>query len=222
MLCAEEGDEALVAVEDTGRGLDPDAIERIFEMFVQEREGGEGLGLGLTLVRNLVEMHGGSVRCESKGRGRGSRVEVRLPRATDAAPRAEPSAVEDDPKEALRVGLVEDEEDIRDLVEALFTAWGHQVTQAADGTSGVEMVQANDFDIVFVDIGLPGIDGYEVARRVCELGDDKPFLVAMTGYGQANDRARALEAGFDHHLTKPASSADLKAALRARREHRSS
>lgn len=214
-----EGDEAAIAVEDTGRGLEAEAMSRIFEMFVQEREGGEGLGLGLTLVKNLVEMHGGTVSCTSEGRGLGSRFEVRIPMAVENEKEA-PAAVEQDAEPTqLSVGLIEDEADIRDLVEALFTAWGHTVVQAANGRAGIEMVEAHDFDVVFVDIGLPGIDGYEVARRLSELGDKKPFLVAMTGYGQANDRAKALEAGFDHHVTKPASSSDLKAALRASRQN---
>jgi CheY-like chemotaxis protein len=181
-------------------------LTRIFDLFTQverslDRSRG-GLGIGLTVVRSLVELHGGSVRASSDGLGRGSRFEVRLPLSSAAPPRASPST----PPPAVRsrrVLLIEDSADIREMLGALLRDAGHRVDTTPDGPAGLEQVRAARPDVVLIDIGLPGMDGYEVARAIrAELGSDV-LLAALTGYGQPGDRERARRAGFDAHLTKP-------------------
>jgi len=208
--------QAFFRVKDTGRGIAPELLDRIFDMFVQERDGGKGLGLGLTLVKQLVEMHGGTVEALSEGRGMGSEFVVRLPLSAaqvEAFAASEDAVGEAD--EPLRIALVDDDEDIRETVRSLLERWGHTVSVADTGPRGVDLVLALRPDVAILDIGLPGIDGYGIAQRIREkLGEERPRLVAMTGYGQEHDRARALDAGFDAHLTKPAQPSVLRRALR--------
>jgi signal transduction histidine kinase/CheY-like chemotaxis protein len=203
------GDTAVLRVTDTGVGIDPAHLEKIFEPFAQvstslDRSQG-GLGLGLALVQGLVSLHGGAVVARSAGPGRGTEVEVRLPlararevRAPAAAPR--PAG----PAPRRHVLVVEDNADARDALVMLLESFGHEVVAATDGPGGVDLAGAVHPDVAFVDIGLPGFDGYEVGRRVRALLGRGVTLVALTGYGQEADRSRAQEAGFDLHLTKPA------------------
>ncbi|HEX2163922.1 MAG TPA: response regulator [Thermoanaerobaculia bacterium] len=220
---ARDEDDALVRVADTGRGIAPEMLDRIFDIFVQEREGGKGLGLGLTLVRQLVELHGGGVRAFSQGPGQGSELVVRLPLAEPAAGEgdaAAPGAEEDEEAEAVSVVLVDDEEDIREAMSALLESWGMEVRVAEDGGRGLELIFERPPDVALVDIAMPGVDGYAVARRVrSRMRDGAPRLVALTGFGREEDRRRALDAGFDAHLIKPAAPRDLRRALRRGTTH---
>jgi PAS domain S-box-containing protein len=203
-----EGDEAVLRVRDSGTGIAADVLPRIFDLFVQahaslDRTQG-GLGLGLSLVRRLVELHGGRVEASSDGPGRGSEFVIRLrARATAGVPR---SADVSTPVVALarHVLVVEDNADVRDGLRLLLEDCGHQVDEAADGLTGLQLALAQRPDVVLVDVGLPGLDGYDVARRIRAAPDTELMvLVALTGYGQPEDRRRALAAGFDAHLVKP-------------------
>jgi len=211
-------------VKDNGRGIPKDLLPRVFDLFVQEREGGGGLGIGLTLVKQLVGMHDGRVEAHSEGTGKGSEFRVWLP-ARDAQSSLDDAAAEssdDVPKtlpeaghtRALNVALVEDNDDVRLLMGEVLESWGHEVRQAATGAVGVDLILTQRPDIAFIDIGLPDMDGYELARQIrSALGAAKPLLVALSGFSQRRDRERASHAGFDDHLAKPASPADLKRLL---------
>ena len=215
----EQGGQAFVRVTDNGRGIPADLIGRVFEMFVQERAGSDGaggLGLGLALVQRLVTLHGGTVTASSPGPRRGSSFEIKIPLDTDDAPvlalaaEAAPAPAESTKR---RVVVIDDNEDLRDLVAELLTSVGHHVSTAADGESGLALVRAEHPDVAFIDIGLPDLDGHQIARILrAEL--DRPMrLIAMTGYGQQSDRANALAAGFDVHITKPAAATTIFQAL---------
>jgi PAS domain S-box-containing protein len=216
-----EGDEVVLRVIDNGIGLSPESRARIFELFVQvdrslaRSEG--GLGLGLTLVRQLVEMHGGTVAAFSEGPGRGSEFVVRLPIGRTVAPPPEPDGVavraESPGRPGQRVLLIDDNEDIRSTLEVLLELAGHRVSLARDGREGLERLLVERPDVALVDVGLPGIDGYELARRARQELGAGVVLIAVTGYGQAEDRRRALAAGFDLHLIKPVNPDDLLRVL---------
>jgi PAS domain S-box-containing protein len=216
------GGEAVLRVRDTGRGIPKEMLGKVFEMFVQvqqtiDRSKG-GLGLGLTLVKRLVEMHGGTVSAHSEGEGQGSEFVVRLPMQplSDAAFRPAAAAARA-AGESRRILLVEDSEDIRETLAELFQELGHQVATAANGLDGVSQALALRPDVAFVDIGLPGIDGYEVARRIrAAPGGKELYLIALTGYGGAEATQAALDAGFDLHLTKPVDPANLPRLLHRR------
>ena len=209
-------------VSDNGRGIPTELLPRVFELFVQERQGGGGLGIGLTLVKQLVGMHHGRVEASSDGPGRGSEFRVWLPASLDQSMPAAASDSEDVPttmpeagqSRALHVALVEDNDDVRLLMGEVLESWGHEVRQASTGAIGVDLILEQRPDIAFIDIGLPDMDGYELARKVrSALGQDKPLLVALSGFSQRRDRERASNAGFDDHLAKPANPADLRRLL---------
>ncbi|MBL9038892.1 MAG: response regulator [Archangium sp.] len=213
-----EGDEAVVRVTDTGAGLEPHMLTRVFEIFAQvenslDRSRG-GMGLGLTLVRSLVEQHGGRVEAQSEGLGKGSTFIVRLPRTDRVAPTGEGTMGTVETTVApMRLAVVEDNDDIRDMLKELLELEGHTVAAANDGRSGLELLTKNPPELAFVDIGLPGLDGYQVAEAVRRAVGSKVWLVAMSGYSQPEDRARALQAGFDAHLSKPVDEERLQAAM---------
>jgi signal transduction histidine kinase len=223
LSCGRDGSQVVVRVADNGRGISPQMLDRIFDIFVQEREGGGGLGLGLTLVHRLVQLHGGSVRAYSDGAGRGSEFVVRLPLydETDPTMRPQPRGGEAEAQEAtayvpLHVVVVEDQQDVRDALKALLEGWGHRVDAASDGLAGIDLILAQRPEVALVDIGMPGLDGYSVARRIrAEMGTAAPRLVALTGFGREEDRERARRAGFDSHLTKPAGPQLLRRVLRS-------
>ncbi len=214
----EENGEAVVCVRDNGVGIEPEMRERIFELFVQgpkslERFDG-GMGIGLTMVRQIVQLHGGRVSARSDGFGKGSEFEVRLPLTSKRPSEAQQKPTVQDTN--LRVVIVEDNADSRSLLESLLKMDGFQVSAAADGAQGYEIIERERPDVALVDLGLPGIDGYEVARRVRRDLADRPIrLVALTGYGRAEDRAAVSAAGFDEHLVKPVDPTDLSRVLRA-------
>ncbi|HLU65815.1 MAG TPA: hybrid sensor histidine kinase/response regulator, partial [Kofleriaceae bacterium] len=210
-----------VAVTDNGRGIAPEMIGRVFEPFVQGETGGVGgLGLGLSLVRALTEGHGGTVRAHSDGPGAGSRFEVWLPAGDEASagdavilPRRRDTSAPP-ATGPLHVVLIEDNDDVREMTGELLRMWGHRISEAACGAEGIDLITREKPDVALVDLGLPDIEGYAVARAVREnLGDDSPRLVALSGFGQAQDRARSFEVGFDEHLAKPASTSDLKRVI---------
>jgi signal transduction histidine kinase/DNA-binding response OmpR family regulator len=210
-------EEAVVRIKDSGIGIRPEMLPRVFELFVQadhanDRAAG-GLGIGLTLVKRLVQMHGGEVIAQSEGVGKGSEFIVTVPIAigdeagapaeTVEAPIPLPVTV----ARSLRILVVEDNADIRETLKELLELEGHEVTAVVDGNAAVEEAgNGHEHDVALVDIGLPGLDGYGVARKLRDLQKIQGYprrLIAMTGYGQAEDRRRALEAGFDAHLVKP-------------------
>jgi signal transduction histidine kinase/DNA-binding response OmpR family regulator len=220
-----DGARVVLEVRDDGRGIPGHMLPRVFDLFVQaertrDRSQG-GLGLGLTLVRRLVEMHGGTVSAASEGLDKGSTFTVTLPLAEQAhdveiAPAKRPSGTFPVVRRsgALTILVVEDNEDSRDLLQLLLEARGHHVDVAADGTSGLAQLLEQRHDVALLDIGLPGVDGYELVRRLREQRPDRSTrLIAITGYGQGEDRARALAAGFDEHLVKPVSVVDLERVL---------
>jgi len=211
--------DAILTVTDTGIGIPPEHLRSIFDIFAQvptslDRASG-GLGLGLTLVRSLVELQGGSVSAVSEGKGRGSVFTVRLPLARSAAAAAgdAPVALPATKPAPERVVIVDDNEEIRAMLVEALQLDGYAVEQAADGREGLSRILSARPNAALIDIGLPGLDGYEVARRARDVLGDSLVLVAMSGYGQAEDRARAARAGFDRHLTKPASVEEIQAAL---------
>jgi PAS domain S-box-containing protein len=204
-----EGEQVAVAVTDNGRGMSPEMLPRVFDLFVQERQSIDrshgGLGIGLAIVKNLVTMHGGSVEAHSPGPGLGSSFVIRLPAvsATAAVTKQKPSPLQGTDRTS-RVLIVDDNEDAAALLAEILGEIGYECTIAYDGPRALEIAKQASFDSVLLDIGLPAMDGYEVARHLRELpGGDAVKLVAITGYGQFNDRQRSLEAGFDHHLVKP-------------------
>ncbi|MGE0192434.1 MAG: response regulator [Planctomycetota bacterium] len=213
VTCVRDGREAALSVTDNGRGIPRELLGRIFDRLVQA-ESKRGLGLGLTLVRELVQMHGGRVRASSEGPGRGSRFEVHLPLA--AAPEQGVVATRDVAEtEALRIALLDDDGDARSSMALLLRAWGNDVRAAADGEEGTELIRSWGPDLALVDLDMPRRDGFGVVRALrAEPGHERAWLVALTGYGQAADRARSQAAGFDDHLVKPVSADELKAALR--------
>jgi signal transduction histidine kinase/ActR/RegA family two-component response regulator len=216
-----EGSDAVLEVIDTGDGIPAALLPHVFEPFVQgertpDRTHG-GLGLGLALVKRLVEMHGGSVRAASKGPGRGSTFTVHLP--CIAAPPALPSSVrEGTTMTPRRLLVVEDNADAREVLATALRLDGHEVHEAADGHAGLAAAVRLVPDIALIDVGLPGLDGYEVAQgiRSTQAGAAM-LLVALTGYGQAEDRRRALAAGFDVHLVKPVAPERLAEVLSSAR-----
>jgi PAS domain S-box-containing protein len=218
---AEEGQtgQAVVSVRDTGLGMDPETMERLFEPFSQADSGIDrsrgGLGLGLALVKRLIELHGGTVAAHSEGLGRGTRVELRIPLQEG---RDEPSVPErrpEDRRRARRCLLIEDNADAAETMGLLLELYGHEVRIARDGREGLETARRFLPEVVLCDIGLPdGLDGYEVARRMRQDPALRGMsLVALTGYGQEEDQRRAREAGFDVHLTKPADPEKLERLL---------
>ena len=210
------GEIAEMRVGDTGIGIEPHMRERIFDLFWQaqsspDRSSG-GLGIGLTLVRHLVERHGGTVEAVSEGPGCGSEFVVRLP-VTKVPVSEEPRTQASPSAASFRVLLIEDNADARDMACLGLELLGQTVATATNGETGIQMALADPPDAVIVDIGLPGLDGYEVGRRLREALGDRTRLVALTGYGQPEDRRRVHDAGFDVHLLKPAGPADILNAI---------
>jgi PAS domain S-box-containing protein len=221
LRAAATGDEVTIAVADTGIGLAPDEIGRLFEMFsqvkaAQDRSEG-GLGIGLALARGLVHLHGGTIEVKSEGPGRGSEFIVHLPRRTVGAPR--PGAELSTPRaDAIRrrVLIADDNRDAADSLAMLLRLEGHEVTVVHDGREALAAFASQQPEIVLLDIGMPGLNGYQVARQIREGSLGRAVtLVAVTGWGQDTDKARALAAGFNHHYTKPIEPERLAELLRS-------
>lgn len=218
-----EGDEIALSVRDTGRGISADLLPHVFELFVQgertpdRREG--GLGLGLPIVRSIVERHGGTVSVASGGAGTGTEFLIRLPATgADTPLPAVRSVAETPPPSRKTVLIIDDNVDAADGLCDLLRDSGFTCGVALDGPSGLNLLMSFDPDAVLLDLGLPGVDGYEVARRIRAMpGGQKYLIVAITGYGQDGDRRRSHEAGFDAHLVKPVELEQLLPILQARR-----
>ena len=212
----EEDGEALVRVSDTGIGISSEMLPYIFDLFAQGDQSlahsSGGLGVGLTLVRRLVELHGGRVSVQSDGAGHGSEFTIRMPLGVNSAPSAASAVSPSARCPSCIVLIIEDNVDAQETLRAFLEQEGHRVEVAADGPSGLARAESSRPDIVLIDIGLPVMDGYEVARRI-RARDTKTILVAVSGYGQADDRRRSLAAGFDAHLTKPVSPDHLASVL---------
>jgi PAS domain S-box-containing protein len=203
-----DGDEVVVSVKDNGAGIPPDKLDSIFDMFMQvdrtaERSQG-GLGIGLTLVRRLTEMHGGSIVARSAGVGQGSEFIVRLPVLSRGAVAETGSRVESESQPQWRVLIVDDNSDSADSLAMLMEITGNQTYLAHDGVEAVEAIEKHRPEVVLLDIGLPRLDGHEVCRRVREQPWGKDIvMIALTGWGQEDDRRKSEEAGFNGHLVKP-------------------
>ncbi|MBB3223618.1 response regulator [Pseudoduganella umbonata] len=219
-----EGDEAVIRVTDNGIGIPAEQAETIFDLFAQAGHSPDrvqdGLGIGLSLVRTLVNLHGGDVSVHSEGTGEGSTFEVRLPTlprtpAADESDCIVPAAAPARPADAHRILVVDDNVDSAEIVAALLQFTGHEVHMAHDGASAIEAALRLRPDVVFLDIGLPDMSGVDVAatlRTYPEL--EKTVLIALTGYGQDKDRMGAMAAGFNHHLTKPVNMETLNDTVR--------
>jgi signal transduction histidine kinase len=208
---------AVVAVRDSGVGIAPEIRPRVFELFVQGdpslgRSQG-GLGIGLTLVRHLVQLHGGTVVADSAGPGQGSRFEIRLPLTSRAVSPAAPEPPTT--TRPRRILLVEDNRDAREMLRVVLELQGHVVSEAGDGVAAVRMATQILPDVVILDIGLPGVDGFETARRIRRRLGERVRLVAVSGYGDDETRQRGRGAGFDAHLVKPVSPEALSQTLGA-------
>jgi signal transduction histidine kinase len=203
------GDRVAVSVKDNGCGIPAEMLPQVFDLFTQANrslarsEG--GLGIGLTLVRNLVEQHGGKVEARSAGPGRGSEFVVELPVISGDAPVAESPHCGEPATVSRRILLIDDNNDSNQTMGALLGLWGHDVRTALDGPTALQVAGEFRPEVIFCDLGLPGMDGYEVARHLQaqSTGDGKPMMVALTGYGRAEDRALTRDAGFHDHLVKP-------------------
>ena len=215
---AQSGEDVVLTVRDTGVGIPEELLPHVFDVFVQgaisiDRSQG-GLGIGLSLVRRLVELHGGSVSAHSDGSGSGSTFMIRLPRTEAVVVAVNPQQSSGDNSGKPSVLLIEDNEDGREMMATMLAAHGFPVDTAADGLQGVAAALAGRPAAALVDIGLPGIDGYEVARRLRrDPATSHIRLIALTGYGLAEDNRRVMEAGFDQHLVKPVGMDQLLEAL---------
>ncbi|HUQ07010.1 MAG TPA: response regulator [Kofleriaceae bacterium] len=214
------GEHARLDVLDNGIGMTAELRARVFDVFVQAKQGMDrapgGLGLGLAVVRNLVELHGGKVTAASDGTGTGSCFSVQLPLARASSESSSPKAEGEGERTAgARIVVIDDNEDMREMLCEALEGMDYEVHSAGDGKQGLELVLALRPDIALVDIGLPEMDGYAVAREIhARCNGAAPRLIAMTGYGQPADRARTREAGFGSHLVKPVSLAQLETELR--------
>jgi len=197
-------------------GIAPEMLPQVFDLFAQAEQSlvrpEGGLGIGLTLARRLIALHGGTIIGRSEGSGRGSEFVVRLPVGVPVGP----GGRDDNPPVAVparHILLVEDDDNVRKALHRILQLDGHRVQVARDGPEGVELALVTAPDVAFIDIGLPRIDGYEVGRRIRAALGKRVRLVALTGYGQARDHRRSSEAGFDAHLVKPVSYDDLTRLL---------
>jgi CheY-like chemotaxis protein len=220
----EEDREAVLEVADTGIGIAEDLLPRVFDLFVQgqrsiDRSVG-GLGIGLTLVKRLTELHDGTIHVESEGIDRGARFIIRFPAIAAPEPPVETLPAPADyvaVRELRKILLIEDNEDARRALLAVLRHYGFRTFAAADGLEGIAVADEVQPDVAIIDIGLPQYDGYEVARRLRAVpGGDRMLLVALTGYSGREARKRATDAGFDEYLIKPVSPADLAELIESR------
>jgi signal transduction histidine kinase len=223
-----EAHEAVIAVRDNGRGIDPYLLHSVFEMFVQGRDAylrtGQGLGVGLALARSIVELHHGTIEAHSEGVGRGSEFVLRIPCDAPSEQAAEamqqPMQPQASPGCAKRVLIVDDNVDAASMLSVVLRHCGHEVRMAHSGPDALELARTFGPEVVLLDIGMPGMDGFEVARRLRKMNPQpRPLIVAVTGWGASDDERRTREAGFDLHLVKPVEEAQLQRIFRERTLH---
>jgi two-component system, chemotaxis family, CheB/CheR fusion protein len=208
-----DGDQAVVRVRDNGAGIPPDRLDAVFDLFTQvgptlaRTEG--GLGIGLALVKRLLELHGGTIHAHSEGPAMGAEFVVRLPLSSDTQEPAPPASRAPASIRPTRIVVIEDNDDAREALILALQLAGHEVSSASSGREGVELVLRERPDLVLIDIGLPDVDGLEVCRQLREKLGSAVRVVALSGYGQPLDRERSLEAGFDAHLVKPVAAPDI-------------
>jgi CheY-like chemotaxis protein len=215
-----EGSMVAIRIRDSGVGIPRHMLAQVFDLFAQtdrplDRAQG-GLGIGLTIVKSLAELHGGSVEARSEGEDKGAEIVIRLPAvaAAESADATQSLAGDDGGRQARRILVVEDNRDAAELLATYLRACGHMVHIAHDGGAGFAAALREQPDVVICDIGLPGVDGYEFARKLrAEPCLRRCLLVAVTGYGEARDRQRGVEAGFAHYLTKPADPREIERLL---------
>jgi len=216
-----EGEQALICVKDSGLGIPREMLPRVFEMFAQVERSAEhaqgGLGIGLALVRRLVEMHGGTVHAASEGAGRGSTFCVRLPLATAAPAVAEPvlgQPVHSGANDDISVLIVDDNVDSEESLSRLLQMLGYRTRTGNDGLEAVRLAASFRPQVALLDIGLPGMSGHDAARRIrAEQWGEGMLLIALSGWGQEDDLRKSKEAGFDHHFVKPVDLEALTALL---------
>ena len=212
-----EGDKAFLEVQDQGEGIPKELQQQLFGLFVQGPRGPDrargGLGLGLALVKRIVEMHRGTITVNSDGAGRGACFVAIFPAIDPPKVHLDVGENKNEQTDSQKILIVEDNDDAREMMEAMLSLEGHQVRVAAHGATAIDDLKSDPADVVLLDIGLPDLDGYEVARRVRQLAGGRIKLIALTGYGQAEDQRRAYEAGFDFHLTKPVALDKLREIL---------
>jgi CheY-like chemotaxis protein/anti-sigma regulatory factor (Ser/Thr protein kinase) len=217
-----EDDRALVSVKDRGIGITPDEMPHLFELFSRgssaRKQVLSGLGIGLHVSRELIVSHGGTVEAKSEGAGKGAEFIVRMPLTSDrpvepARPAQDAEAEVASTEKRLSILVIDDNHDAADSLHDVLEVHGHDVHAAYDGESAIRLVQEKAPQVALVDIGMPDVDGYEVARRVNALPGPKPVLVAVTGWGSNSDKQRAKDAGFAYHLTKPMDYDSLAALL---------
>jgi CheY-like chemotaxis protein/anti-sigma regulatory factor (Ser/Thr protein kinase) len=216
LTVAREDREAVVSVRDNGPGIVPERLDSIFDPFTRGTTGARtegGLGIGLTVVKRLVTLHGGTVHAHSDGRGAGATFTVRLPLATQPLGRMEPPATR--VSTPRRIVVIEDDDDSRDALVVALRVEGHEVRAARLGREGVELALREQPNLVLIDIGLPDVTGYEAARLLRGKLGQEARLVALTGYGQPEDRIRSAQAGFEAHLVKPVAADDVLRLLAA-------
>jgi CheY-like chemotaxis protein/two-component sensor histidine kinase len=210
-----EGEGFVVRVRDTGEGIAAEMLPRLFEMYTQVESSRQnslgGLGIGLSLVKGLVELHGGSVEARSDGIGRGAQFVVRLPAASGAAPAAEPRARAPLAQERRhRIMVADDNRDAADTLASMLKLFGHEVCIAYDGQEAVELAERFQPDLALLDIGMPRLNGYDAARTIRSQPRGREIkIVALSGWGQPEDKRRSQSAGFDEHLVKPVDPATL-------------
>jgi CheY-like chemotaxis protein len=219
LRASRDGGDAVITVKDDGIGIAPGMVSKIFDMFVQADGGGRraqgGLGIGLALSKKLIEMHHGSISVSSRGLGQGAEFTIRLPLSANDLPQAAAAEIDvSPPADARRVLIVDDNIDAADSLCALLTISGHTAKTVYRGADALQQLSQFKPDVVLLDIGLPDVDGYEVARRArAQCGPHCPTLVALSGWGQEEDKEHAREAGIDVHLTKPVDVATLTRVL---------
>lgn len=216
----QENGQVVLRIKDHGVGIAPDMLDRVFDLFVQSNEtldrADGGMGVGLTLVKAIIELHGGTVTATSAGHDQGSEFIVRLPLSSRPEPqsRETPSLSSKSKPRCFRIAIVEDNTDSRTMLQSLLQLDGHEVRAAADGMQGITLISDWQPEVALIDIGLPGVDGFEVARSVRSHHNGvTPYLIALTGYGFPSDRDKALAAGFNAHLVKPLKQTELTSLL---------
>lgn len=213
IICKLKESQIEIGVKDNGRGIAPEHLPHIFDMFMQGQKAADGgIGVGLALVKRLVDLHHGTVVARSEGEGKGSEIVISLSVCPAPAPDLNPSSSSSSLSSSssthaprpLVIALVEDNPELRELMVLLLTDWGHRVEAANDGEAGIELIMRIAPDVALIDVGLPGLSGYDVAARIrAEPTVSRVRLLAVTGFGQEADRRRAMEVGFDAHVTKP-------------------